>query len=287
VPGLALALLALLLTACPPPVQALPDPAITAPILIEGGLVEGRLVRATGLHLALPNPPLAAARDGEIFLAAYPFLLLIYQHGFIRDSLPLPGVPTFVRAKPQPLVGFEDRLFVPELGTLMYRANDALRTREGVFWLDADGLNLDRRRIREGQFGLLAASQRYVYAFGREGWRLPDNLRIPLPGAVQAAVVLDDLYVLTAEGIHRLSLEGLRLGFRAGKFSGLETDGTYLYTLEAGRLVTLRLNLDVASSLRRGGEWAKAENRWPGVTSPIPSTTLSPSPGSALNKDSP
>jgi len=55
VPGLALALLALLLTACPPPVQALPDPAITAPILIEGGLVEGRLVRATGLHLALPN----------------------------------------------------------------------------------------------------------------------------------------------------------------------------------------------------------------------------------------
>lgn len=233
------------LAACAPQPQLPASPA-TEPILIEGGLVEGRLVRAVGLQLALPNPTPLVARSGETLLAAYPFQLLVYRNGFIQDSLPLPGVPTFVRAKPLPLVGLADRLFVPGLGTLLYKANDALRTKEGVYWLDDEGLNLERRRLAEGRFNFLAAGERYLYAFGREALRLPDNNRIPLPAGVRAAVVLDDLYVLAAEGIFRLSLEGLRLGFRAGAFSGLETDGTYLYTLESGRLLTLRLNLDTA-----------------------------------------
>jgi len=256
-------LLALITASCAPQTQIPSIPADTAPILIEGGVVEGRMVRAIGLQVALPNPTQFVARNGETLLAAYPFQLLIYQNGFLRDSLPLPGIPTFVRAKPLPLVGLEDRLFVPGLGTLMYKAKDALKTREGVFWLDGDGLNLDRRRLSEGRYSFLSASQRYVYAFGREALRIPDNLRIPLPGSVSAAVVLDDLYVLTAEGIHRLSLEGLRLGFRAGRFSGLEADGNYLYTLEAGRLVTLRLNLDVADS--GAGMWGEIESRKSGL----------------------
>jgi len=214
-------------------------------LLIEGGVVEGRMVRAAGLQLALPNPTPLVARNGETLLAAYPFQLLVYRNGFLHDSLPLPGLPTFVRAKPLPLVGLEDRLFVPGLGTLLYKARDAVLTREGVFWLDEAGLNFERRRLSEGRYDLLAANQRYVYAFGREALRYPDSLRIPLPGPAKAAVVLDDLYVLTAEGVHRLSLEGLRLGFRAGQFSGLETDGSFLYTLEAGRLRTLHLNLEV------------------------------------------
>ncbi len=279
------------LSACVPQTQSTPASS-TAPILIEAGVVEGRMVRALGLQLALPNPTQSVARNGETLLAAYPFQLLIYQSGFLRDSLPLPGVPTFVRAKPLPLVGLEDRLFVPGLGTLLYKAKDALHTREGVFWLDDDGLNLDRRRLSEGRYSFLSASQRYVYAFGREALRIPDNLRIPLPGIARAAVVLDDLYVLTAEGLHRLSLEGLRLGFRAGNFSGLETDGTYLYTLESGRLVTLRLNLDAASSsglavsLTRvegqrldlsEAEGSKAESHWT-VTAPIASSPLLPLP---------
>lgn len=233
------------LSACVPQTQSTPASS-GAPVLIEGGVVEGRLVQAAGLQLALPSPTPWVARNGPILLAAYPFQLLIYQNGFIQDSLPLPGVPTFVRAKPLPLVGLEDRLFVPGLGTLSYKAKDALYTREGVFWLDDDGLNLDRRRLSEGRYSFLSSSQRYVYAFGREALRLPDNLRVPLPGVARAAVVLEDLYLLTDEGLHRLSLEGLRLGFRAGKFTGLETDGTFLYTLESGRLLTLRLNLDTA-----------------------------------------
>lgn len=252
-------LLALITASCAPQTQIPSVSANTAPILIEGGVVEGRMVRAIGLQVALPNPTQSVARNGETLLAAYPFQLLIYQNGFLRDSLPLPGIPTFVRAKPLPLVGLEDRVFVPGLGTLLYKAKDALNTREGVFWLDGDGLNLDRRRLSEGRYSFLSASQRYVYAFGREALRIPDNLRIPLPGTVSTAVVLDDLYVLTAEGIHRLSLEGLRLGFRAGRFSGLETDGAYLYALESGRLVTLRLNLDVADL--GAGMWGEIESR--------------------------
>jgi len=239
------------LAACAPQPLA---PLDAAPSLIEGGVVEGRLVRAAGLQLALPSPTPWVARNGPTLLAAYPFQLLVYQNGFIQDSLPLPGIPTFVRAKPLPLVGLEDRLFVPGLGTLAYKAKDALRTKQGVYWLDDKGLYFERRLLAEGRFGFLAASERYVYAFNREALRLPDKLRVPLPAGVQAAAVLDDLYLLTAEGIYRLSLEGLRLGFRAGTFRGLETDSSYLYTLEAGRLVTLRLNLD---ALKQPGFWAR------------------------------
>lgn len=235
------------LAACAPQPQTPPTPAAPEPILIEGGVVEGRLVRAIGLQLALPSPTPLVARSGEALLAAYPFQLLIYQNGFIRESLPLPGVPTFVRARPLPLVGLADRLYVPGLGTLLYKAKDALNTKEGVYWLDDEGISLERRRLAEGRFNFLAAGERHVYAFGREALRLPDRTWVPLPGSVRAAVVLEDLYVLTPEGLFRLSPEGLRLGFRAGAFSGLQTDGVYLYTLEAGRLVTLRLNLDIAS----------------------------------------
>lgn len=239
-----LAACGLWLAACAPQPAT---PPTSTPILIEGGVVEGRVVRAGALQLALPSPTPWVARSGSTLLAAYPFQLLIYQDGLIQESQPLPGVPTFVRAKPLPLVGLEDRLFVPGLGTLPYKAKDALYTKEGVYWIDQQGLYLGRRLLAEGRFSFLAASERYVYAFGREALRLPDNLRVPLPAGVQAAVVQDDLYVLTSEGIYRLSPEGLQLGFRAGVYKGLETDGTYLYTLEAGRLRTLQLNLDTAN----------------------------------------
>mgnify|MGYP001627173561 FL=1 len=235
------------LAACAPQAQS---PVNADPILIEGGVVEGRVVRAAGLQLALPSPTRWVARNGSTLLAAYPFQLLVYHNGFIQDSLPLPGVPTFVRAKPRPLVGLEDRLFLPGLGTLAYKAKDALSTSEGVYWLNNEGLYLERRLLAEGRFDFLAASERYVYAFAHEALRLPDYLRVPLPASVRAAVVLDDLFVLTPEGIYRLSLEGLHLGFRAGAYKGLETDGTYLYTLESGRLVTLGLNLGLAGPLQ-------------------------------------
>ncbi|RDI96544.1 hypothetical protein DV704_01630 [Meiothermus sp. QL-1] len=235
-------MLGLGLAACAPQPQA---PAPGPPLLIEGGVVVGRTVRAAGLTLALPGPPQAVARNGPTLLVAYPFQLLIYQDGFLRESLPLPGVPSFVRARPLPLVGLPDRLFAPGLGTLPYRAKDALRTTLGVYWLGEEGVYLERRLLRQGRFSFLAASESYVYAFGAEGWRLPDGLRIPLPGPVRAAVVLDELYVLGPEGLYRLSLEGLRLGFLPGGFEGLESDGDYLYTLQEGRLLVLRRDLSL------------------------------------------
>ncbi|MCS7068238.1 MAG: hypothetical protein NZN28_06360 [Meiothermus sp.] len=232
------------LAACAPEPTASPP---SEPVLVEGGVVEGRFVRAAGLQLALPSPTPHVARNGETLLAAYPYQLLVYRNGFIQDSLPLPGVPTFVRARPLPLVGLDDRLFVPGQGSRLYKARDALHTPEGVYWLDEQGVSLERRRLAEGRYSFLAAGERYVYALGPEALRLPDRLRFPLPAGVKAAVVLEDLYVLTPQGLFRLSPEGLRLGFRAGVFSGLQSDGVYLYTLEAGRLLTLRLNLDPAS----------------------------------------
>ncbi|MCX7783479.1 MAG: hypothetical protein N2318_07515 [Meiothermus sp.] len=261
------------LAACAPQPQPPTASTPTAPILIEGGVVEGRFVRAAGLQLALPGPTPLVARNGETLLAAYPFQLLVYRNGFIQDSLPLPGVPTFVQAKPLPLVGFADRLYVPGLGTLLYKAKDALHTKEGVYWLDEEGISLERRRLAEGRFNFLAAGERYVYAFGREALRLPDNNRVPLPAGVRAAVVLEDLYVLTSEGLFRLSPEGLRLGFRAGAFSGLQTDGVYLYTLESGRLLTLRLNLDTAS---RAKTWAQSTQNLPALS--VSPTSRFPTP---------
>lgn len=235
-----------LLAACMPQGQTSNlGTAATAPRLIEGGIVDGRIVRATNLSLALPSTPLAISRNGDSIYAAYPFQLLVYQNGFLRDSQPLPGVPRFVRAKPEVVVGTEDRLYVPGQGSFPYKAQDAVETRYGLFWLDGKGLNLGKDRISEGNYSFLAAGDQYTYAFSGDALRLPDQTRIPLPAPVKAAVVLDNLYVLTPAAIYKLSPEGLQLGSIKGSFEGLEADPNTIYTLQDGALVRLNLNLEV------------------------------------------
>ncbi|MBF6595640.1 MAG: hypothetical protein IVW51_14525 [Thermaceae bacterium] len=239
-------LLALLgLTACMPQNQTTLGTADSPPQLIEGGLVEGRVVQAAGLNLALPSAPLAISRNGDTLYAAYPFQLLIYQNGFLRDSQPLPGVPRFVHSKPLTVVGTEDRLYVPGQGSYGYKATDAVNTRYGLFWLDDKGLNLNQQRLAEGKFRFLAAGSQWAYAFSGDALRLPDQLHLPLPAPVKAAVVLDNLYVLTDSAIYKLSPEGLQLSFIQGSFEGLKADSNTLYTLQNGNLVKLSLNLEV------------------------------------------
>lgn len=233
----------LLLAACAPQPSA-PEGA-PVPRLIEGGVALGRLIQATDLQIALPATPTAVARNGEVLWAAYPFQLLRYQGGILRDSLPLPGTPQWLRAKPGLVMGIGGRVYVPSRGSLPYEAKDALNTSLGLLWIDSKAFYLERRLISEGNYSFLAGNDKVAYAFGRETIRFPDLLRIPLPAPAKAAVVLDDLYLLSEEGLYRLSLEGLQLGFRPGKFEGLESDGGRLYTLEAGRLLQLTLNLDV------------------------------------------
>lgn len=234
-----------LLAACMPQNQAGLGTSDNKPVLIEGGVVEGRIVQAAGMDLALPSPPLALSRNGDTLYAAYPFQLLIYQNGFLRDSQPLPGVPRFVHSKPLPVVATEDRLYLPGQGSYGYKAKDAVATRYGLFWLDDKGLNLDRTRISEGSFNFLAASPQWAYAFAGDALRLPDQTRIPLPAPAKAAVVLENLYVLTPSAIYKLSPEGLQLGSIKGIFEGLEADNSTLYTLQNGALLKLSLNLEV------------------------------------------
>ncbi|MCL6527199.1 MAG: hypothetical protein K6T57_09995 [Thermaceae bacterium] len=234
-----------LLGACMPQNQASLGTRDEKPILIEGGVAEGRIVRAAGMDLALPSTPLALSRNGDTLYAAYPFQLLIYQNGFLRDSQPLPGVPRFMHSKPLPVVATEDRLYLPGQGSYPYKAKDAVATRYGLFWINAQGLYLDRNLVAEGNFEFLAAGEQWVYAFGQDALRLPDQTRIPLPGPVKAAVVLDNLYVLTPDAIYKLSPEGLQLGRIQGRFEGLKGDSNALYTLQNGALVKLSLNLEV------------------------------------------
>lgn len=234
----------LLLAACAPQPGGPPEGAPVTQ-LIEGGVAEGRLIRANDLQIALPATPTAVARSGEVLWAAYPFQLLRYQGGILRDSIPLPGTPQWLHAKPGLVMGIGGRVYVPSRGSLPYEAKDAINTPLGLLWIDSKAFYLERRLISEGNYSFLAGNEKVAYAFGRDTIRFPDLLRIPLPAQAKAAVVLDELYLLTAEGLYRLSLEGLQLGFRPGKFEGLESDGSRLYTLEGGRLLQLTLNLDV------------------------------------------
>lgn len=232
------------LGSCAPQTSS-PQPESTTPVLIEGGVVQGRVAQIGGALLAFPSAPLAVARNGEKVYAAYPYQLLAYQNNAISETIPLPGVPIFVRAKPQLLIGFSDRVYVPGRGTVAFKARDAINTKTGIFWLDDKGVNLERSQLTEGSFDFLTANQTYIYAMGKQAVRFPDYLRFALPNTALAAAVAGDLYVLTKEGIYHLTLEGLRLGFLAGNYSGLETDGDRVYTLQNGRLVTLSLDLRI------------------------------------------
>lgn len=174
----ALALLALL-SACAP-LQA------TAPVLsYPGGFAEGGWVTGR-FFVALPGPPLLLDADQQSLYAAYPYQLLIYRDGYWQ-SLPLPGIPRFLRASSgKVVVGLGEGVYTEE-EFLPYPARDAAWSHEGLFWVGEKGLYREATLLRPGAFPQVVALDTGVVALGQEAYFYPEGLLLPLPQVVRKA----------------------------------------------------------------------------------------------------
>ncbi|PZA07797.1 MULTISPECIES: hypothetical protein [unclassified Meiothermus] len=222
-------------------------------LLIAGGVVEGRWVRLGSQQFALPAAPVLAAADGETVYAAYPFQLLVYQSGLLKESLPLPGVPKFMQVRPKVVLGGDFGLFTPEGGRFALTASDAIHTSRGLYWVDGKALYAGYRKIADGSFDKIVGDEDYVVALTkREAYRWPEGVWFPLPAEPSAVALADDLYLLTPEGIYQLSRSGLILRFLAGAFTDLAADAQGVYALRDGQLLRLSFDLQLASSNSKG-----------------------------------
>jgi hypothetical protein len=213
-------------------------------IAVVGGVIKGRVARLGSSDLVLPEAPRVAGHKSGTLYVGYPFLLLTYEKGLVKNNLPLPGTPKFIRTSPSLVVGLDNGLMVGNQ-SLNLKATDALLGPDGLYWVDGSALYRGRSKVAEGNYTALAGNEQVVFAFAKNtALRLPDNTPINLPTAVQRAVLLNDLYVLGSTGLYRLTLDGLQLGFLAGKFEGLEAEDGLLYTLEDGVLRKLNERLE-------------------------------------------
>jgi hypothetical protein len=191
-----------LLAACVPQAQGplLPYPGGFA----RGGLVEGRF------SLALPGTPLFLDASEEALYAAYPYQLLVYRESRL-ESLPLPGVPRFLRASPGPVVGLEGGVWT-ESAFYPYPALDALLTEEGLYRVDSKGLYRDGTLLLPGAFRQVVAWEGWVVALGEEARFYPEGPILPLPKPVRKAqagtcgvvALLEELYLVRPEGLRPL-----------------------------------------------------------------------------------
>ena len=189
-----------LLAACVPQAQGslLPYPGGFA----RGGLVEGRF------SLALPGTPLFLDADEKALYAAYPYQLLVYGEGRLQ-SLPLPGVPRFLRASPRLVVGLEGGVWT-EGAFYPYPALDALLTQEGLYHVDGRGLYRDGALVLPGAFRQVVAWEGWVVALGQEARFYPAGPTLPLPGPVRKAQAGACGVVALLEGLYLLRPEGLK-----------------------------------------------------------------------------
>ncbi|SDF02913.1 hypothetical protein SAMN04488243_12115 [Thermus arciformis] len=196
--------LALALAACAPlagQAPLLPYPGGFA----QGGVVSGRFA------VALPGTPLFLDADEKALYAAYPYQLLVYEEGGLK-SLPLPGVPRFLRASPRPVVGLEGAIWTEE-GLYPYSALDALLMEEGLYHVDGRGLYREGRRLKAGGFRQVVAWEGRVVALGEEVLFYPEGPRYPLPhparkaqaGACGVVALLDKVYLVGLEGARPLA----------------------------------------------------------------------------------
>jgi hypothetical protein len=168
--------------------------------------VEGRF------SLALPGTPLFLDADGKALYAAYPYQLLVYRENRL-ESLPLPGVPRFLRASPRPVVGLEGRVWT-ESAFYPYPALDALLTEEGLYRVDSKGLYRDGTLLLPGAFRQVVAWEGWVVALGEEARFYPEGPTLSLPhparkaqaGACGVVALLDELYLLRPEGLKPLGM---------------------------------------------------------------------------------
>ena len=194
-------LLLVLLAACAP----LPEgPGLPYPGgFVRGSVVEGRF------QAILPGAPLLVDADAEALYAAYPYQLLEVRAGKVQ-SLPLPGVPRFLRARPRLAVGLEGGVLTPR-GLLPYPAQDALETPEGLYWVDAEGLHLEGRLLLPGSFRQVVAWEGEVVALGTEAHFFPSGRRLALPAPALKAQAARCGVAFLAEGglAHLLTPTGL------------------------------------------------------------------------------
>ena len=221
----------------------------SAALVFPGGVVQGRWVETAGGSFPLPAPPLDVdAGEGGIEVL-YPYVWQRYQGGELAASYDLPARARTIRARPEPVVLLEDGLYTPESGWRAFPARDAVRSAQGTFWVNDEGLWRGPDRLRDGDFERVVALGRGVLALGRGRALLwPAERELELLEDWTAADAAGDLYLLTPAGVHRYDPEGYELGFYAGAFRDLAASrraGVWLLTPE-GEPVHLTLELEEA-----------------------------------------
>ncbi|WP_287369781.1 hypothetical protein [Oceanithermus sp.] len=221
----------------------------SAALVFPGGVVQGRWVETAGGSFPLPAPPLDVDAGEEGLEVLYPYVWQRYQGGELAASYDLPARARTIRARPEPVVLLEDGLYTPESGWRAFPARDAVRTAQGTFWVNDEGLWRGPDRLRDGDFERVVALGRGVLALGRGRALLwPAERELELPEDWTAADAAGDLYLLTPAGVHRYDPEGYELGFYAGAFRDLAASrraGVWLLTPE-GEPVHLTLELEEA-----------------------------------------
>jgi hypothetical protein len=232
--------LLLLLSGCAPAVQSSGHL-----LLVAGGLVEGRVAQLQQQTFLLPSAPLLAAAHSGILYAAYPYQLLVYTPGSPVQSLPLPGIPRFLHARPQPLVGLKGGLYRPGVGLLPYSARDGRATPLGIFWVSAKGFFLNQDQLASGDFRWVVAEGSEAIALSdHEAVVYPSGLHFPLPTSPRAVALSQNLYLLGAQGLFALSPTGLEEAFYPGSFQGMTADHQGVYLLKDRQLIILSPQLE-------------------------------------------
>lgn len=240
-------LLALLLglLGCVPQAGSSPSPSVQT-LLLSNGLIQGRTVRLPALEFDLPGVPVAAATSGGRLYAGFPFQLLVYNQGQLENSLPLSSTPRFLKGWPGVVVGLDEGVYTPGRGLLRLRegALDALAVKDQLYWVDGKAFYAGSSTLAEGPYKLVAGDERRVMALtAASAFIYPDRRSINLPEEPLAAVVVEDLYMLGAKGLYRISASGLQVAFQPGDYSAIATDGESLSLLQDGRLVRFNLSL--------------------------------------------
>lgn len=242
-----LLLLLALLAGCAPRSAGTAETPVA--LVFPGGVVEGRWVETPAGGFALPAPPLDVDAGGAGLEVLYPYAWQRYREGELIESHDLPARARTLHARPEPIVLLEDGVYTAPGGWRAYPAADAVRTDRGVYWVNEEGLWLERERLLEGAFERVLALDGEVVALGRSrAIRWPGGYELDLPEDWFAADAAGDLYLLTPAGVHRYDPEGYELGFYAGDFRDLaasRTAGVWLLT-QGREPVHLTLELEEA-----------------------------------------
>ncbi len=228
--------LTLVLAACAPRQQA-GSPRV---LLVPGGRIVGSWAELPEGTFPLPGPPLFADRAGGALYLAYPYELQIYQHGELTASEALPGVPTFLHAFPEPVVGTTAGVYAPGRDLPPYPAQDA-RLNRSLWWTDGAAHRNDRN-LDPGPFRRVVADRDRVAFLGEEAY-FPEEGRFAIP-AFQDAELMGSLYLLTEGGVLRYAPSGLLLDQRPGRYRELAVGDGKVWLLDFENRV-IRLDADL------------------------------------------